>query len=162
MNHLHAVVIGAWLLWGLPAFADDDPGNVPATSQVEAGTPSTLSPAAIQGGGFVEPKPGQGSGNPVVGGWYLGVYGRYGTTGLLLTNVYPGTPAARVGLEVGDRIVAVNGRRIGVLPHGTRRIDTALQWSASRSGWVRLLVSDRRSGRLINVDVRLVRGSVHF
>jgi predicted metalloprotease with PDZ domain len=105
------------------------------------------------GNGFVEPE------NPHAlhfGGWYLGVYGNYTSTGLHLTQVYPGTAAANVGLEVGDRIVAVNGRRISM------RYPLHIALQSTHSGWVRLLVRDWRTNRLLNVDVRLTRSHVHF
>ncbi len=110
--------------------------------------------------GFVEPKPGHGQHHPR-GGWYLGVYGNYSDTGLLLTNVYPGTPAARVGLEVGDCIVAVNGHQIGVIVNRRLNLDVALQHYSSQSGRVRLLIQDRRTKQLLNIDVQLVRGRVY-
>tara|TARA_R110002049_G_scaffold47902_3_gene138506 strand:+ start:21410 stop:22144 length:735 start_codon:yes stop_codon:yes gene_type:complete len=108
-------------------------------------------------GGFVEPRPGDRP--PQRGGWYLGVYGHYSPTGLLLTQVYPNTAAARAGLEVGDRIVAVNGHQIGDVLNRRIAIDSALQ--TSRSGRVRLLVQDRRTHRLVNLDVQLTRGRLH-
>ena len=104
-------------------------------------------------GGFVEPKNPQ---SPQFGGWYLGVYGTYTLTGLYLTQVYPGTAAWNVGLEVGDRIVAVNGRRISM----NYPLDVALQ--STRTGWVQLLVEDRRTGRIVGVPVRLTRSRIHY
>jgi S1-C subfamily serine protease len=42
---------------------------------------------------------------------------RYGLnpqeTGVMVTDVYPGTPAAGVGVEPGDIVVAFNGQRVG-------------------------------------------------
>jgi S1-C subfamily serine protease len=105
------------------------------------------------GNGFVEP---QNPHTPHFGGWYLGVYGNYTSTGLHLTQVYPGTAAAYVGLEVGDRIVAVNGRRISM----RYPLNVALQ--STFNGWVILSVLDWRTNRLLNVDVRLTRSRVHF
>ncbi len=105
---------------------------------------------------FIEPR------HPHRGGWFLGVFGRYTTTGHLLTRVYPNTPASRAGLEPGDRIVTVNGQQIGEVLNRQYPIDTLLQRHATRDGFVRLLVQDQRSGRLVNVDVRLTRGEVHF
>lgn len=109
---------------------------------------------------FVEPMPHHQPGPPP-GGWYLGVYGNYSATGMLLTQVFPQTPAARVGLEVGDRIVTVSGRQIGVVNRSRLTIDRALQSYVNPGGWVRLLVQDRRSGKLINIDVQLVRNRIH-
>lgn len=102
---------------------------------------------------FVEP---QNPYTPHYGGWYLGVYGNYTSRGLYLTQVYSGTAAARVGLEVGDRIVAVNGRPISML----HPLNVALQ--STNSGWVRLSVIDWRTNRLLNVNVLLTRSHVHF
>lgn len=113
---------------------------------------------AIGDRNFVEPKPGHVP-DHAIAGWYLGVYGNYTPTGLVLTQVYPRTPAAWIGLEVGDRIVAVNGHQIGGV--NGLRIDQALQRHASFSGRVRLLVQDRRTLQLVNVDVQLVRGRIH-
>jgi len=111
-------------------------------------------------GAFVEPRPGELR-PPHVGGWYLGVYGSYTSTGMVLTEVYRGTAADRAGLEVGDRIVAINGQQIGVVGNSRRTLDTTLQREASGTGWVRLLVQDKRTLRLINVDVRLTWGRIH-
>jgi S1-C subfamily serine protease len=105
------------------------------------------------GTGFVEPQ------NPHIthfGGWYLGVFGNYTPTGLSLTQVYPRTAAANAGLEVGDQIVAVNGRRISL----RYPLNVALQ--STHTGWVQLLVRDWRTNRLLNVNVRLTRSRVHY
>lgn len=109
---------------------------------------------------FVEPKPGDRPGR-ALGGWYLGVYGRYTPTGMVLTQVYPRTPAARAGLEIGDRIIAVNGYQIGMTRRALMPLDVALQRFVGRGGQARLLVQDRRTNRLIQVEVRLVWGDVH-
>ncbi|MDV6029411.1 MAG: PDZ domain-containing protein [Phycisphaera sp. RhM] len=163
MNVLRWSVIGLSVLVASSVTRADDVVVIgPDAGEQAAEDRSAATLGTVEGGGFVEPKPGQGSGNPIVGGWYLGVYGSYSANGLLLTQVYPGTAAARVGLEVGDRILAVNGHPIGIGTHRTLRIDTALERYANRFGWVRLLVRDKRSGRLINVDVKLSRGTVHF
>jgi predicted metalloprotease with PDZ domain len=103
--------------------------------------------------GFVEP---QDPHAPQFGGWYLGVYGNYTPRGLHLTQVYPGTAAANVGLEVGDRIVAVNGHRISM----HYPLNVALQ--STISGWVQLLVQDWRTNRLLYMNVRLTRGRIHY
>lgn len=105
---------------------------------------------------FLEPR------HPHRGAWYLGVYGRYTTTGHLLTRVFPNTPASRAGLEPGDRIVTVNGQQVGDVLNRQYPIDMLLQRHASRDGLVRLLVQDQRTGRLVNLDLRLTRGEVHF
>lgn len=105
------------------------------------------------GTGFVEP---QNPHTPQFGGWYLGVFGNYTPSGLHLTHVYPGTAAARSGLDIGDQIVTVNGRRISM----RYPLNVALQ--STHTGWVQLLVRDWRTNRLINVNVRLTRSRIYF
>nr|WP_250933581.1 PDZ domain-containing protein [Aporhodopirellula aestuarii] len=117
--------------------------------------------AEDQGRGFVEPK-GPHRGPIVYGGWYLGVYGHYTETGHLLTQVFAHTAASRAGLEPGDRIVSVNGQQVGNVLGRQYPIDVLLQRHASPGGHVRLLVQDRRTMQLVNLDVRLTRGQVHF
>lgn len=116
-------------------------------------TAPNSAPNADGRAGFVEPGPGDRS----HAGWYLGVYGKYTSTGLLLAEVFPRTAAVKAGLEVGDRVVAVNGQQIGVVLKTQVDLDAALNRHANRSGWVRLLVQDRRTRQLINIDVQLGR-----
>ncbi|WP_372718430.1 PDZ domain-containing protein [Novipirellula sp.] len=108
---------------------------------------------------FVEP---QHPGRDHFGGWHLGVFGHYTTTGHLLTQVFPNTPASRAGLEPGDRIITVNGFQVGDVLDRQYPIDILIQRHASPNGFVRLLVQNRRTLRLHNLDVRLARGRIHF
>jgi len=108
---------------------------------------------------FVEP---QHPNRDHFGGWHLGVFGHYTTTGHLLTQVFPNTPASRAGLEPGDRIITVNGFQVGDVLDRQYPIDFLIQRHASPSGFVRLLVQNRRTLRLHNLDVRLARGRIHF
>ncbi|EMI45526.1 PDZ domain-containing protein [Rhodopirellula sp. SWK7] len=149
------------------------PSMAPADEAVDGGVPSapdvrqpewnvkTFAPPGDANGGFVEPKERPG-GHGHFGGWYLGVYGHYTDTGHLLTQVYANTAAARAGLEPGDRIVSVNGQQVGYVFGRRYPIDMLLQRHASHDGWVRLLVQDRRTMRLVNRNVRLTRGQIHF
>jgi uncharacterized lipoprotein YbaY len=45
--------------------------------------------------------------------WQLGVQVQNTNTGVVLTNVQPGSPAANAGLTVGDRILAIGGQQVG-------------------------------------------------
>ncbi|MCC9645089.1 PDZ domain-containing protein [Rhodopirellula sp. JC740] len=152
----------------LPPKNVDAPSNGPPTqngpvkdgatndgAQVADGDPEKNIDAAPL---FVEPRPGE---RHPPGIWYLGVFGKYGDRGLLLTEVHASTPAARAGLEPGDRLLTVNGHQVGDRPGGRLNLDDALQRYSGRSGWVRLLVQDHRTQRLINVDVRLTRTRIH-
>lgn len=132
----------------------DEPIDRPHLEQVEG-----QSPLPDGRGSFVEP---QDPNHHQLGGWHLGVHGHYTSTGHLLTQVFPNTPAARAGLEPGDRIVTVNGFQVGNVNDRQYPIDFLLQRYASPQGFVRLLVQNRRTLQLVNLDVRLARGRIHF
>ncbi len=71
----------------------------------------------------------------------------------------PGSSRDRVwnvGLEVGDRILAVNGRRISV----QYPLNVAMQ--TTNPGWAPLWARDWRPGQMLSVNVRLTRSRVHF
>lgn len=89
--------------------------------------------------------------------WFLGVRVDNLETGVMVTRVYPRSPAARAGLERDDVIVALDGYQIGYVNGQLYDLGTELQLRAGRRGDVRLLVQDHRSGGLRNVDVRLER-----
>lgn len=90
-------------------------------------------------------------------GWRLGVYAVNTDTGVRITQIVPRTPAERSGLERDDVIVTVNGYQIGHVAGGFYPLGEELQRRANSQGEVTLLVQDRRSGRLLNVPVRLER-----
>lgn len=87
--------------------------------------------------------------------WTLGVRGNYLQTGMGITNVIPGSPAWRVGLESKDGLVAVDGFQIGYVYGRLYDLSTELNLRADPRGWVRLLVWNHRNGQLVNVDVAL-------
>lgn len=88
-------------------------------------------------------------------GFQLGVHAYNTTTGVIVTWVVPGSPAARVGFEPGDRIVAVSGYQVGVVGHQVYYLGEELQRRADRRGFVQLLCQNVRDNRLLNLDVRL-------
>lgn len=74
----------------------------------------------------------------------LGFYGHFEWGhGMVVDSVPWGTPAKRIGLEIGDTIVAINGRWL----RSQNDYYRALQQSG---GYVQVTVQDVRSGRLIN------------
>jgi|GEM_PF-1728416 len=87
--------------------------------------------------------------------WWLGVYAYNTTSGVVITRVTPGSPAARAGLEARDRIVTVEGFQIGFLHRRLYALGPELQLRADPNGQVRLLVQNWRNGELANMDVRL-------
>jgi predicted metalloprotease with PDZ domain len=88
--------------------------------------------------------------------WWLGVYAYNSSTGVVLTRVVPGSPAARAGLEPRDRIVTVEGFQVGYLHRRLYPLGPELQLRADPNGQVRLLVQNWRNGELTIMDVRLV------
>ena len=97
------------------------------------------------------------------GRWRLGVTGEPLDVGFRIRDVLPRSPASRAGLETHDIIVAVGGYQIGLVNGRLYPLEDELQRRASPEGRVRLLVQDRRSSRLVNVDVvlELARADEH-
>ena len=87
--------------------------------------------------------------------WQLGVYAYNTSSGVVVTGVLPGSPAAREGLERGDRIVTVDGYQVGYVAGTFYPLGTELQNRGGSQGRVRLLVQNVRNNRLINLDVQL-------
>lgn len=87
--------------------------------------------------------------------WDLGVSVDYRDFGAQVTNVARRSAAGRAGIEVRDVIVTVNGYQVGLVNGRLFPLERELDLRADRSGRVRLLVQDRRSGSLTNLDVRL-------
>lgn len=87
--------------------------------------------------------------------WKLGVEVDYVDTGAQITRVYPRTAAARQGLEVGDLIVTINGYQVGIVDGQVYDIGDEFTLRADRFGRVRMLVQNRRDGRLVSMIVGL-------
>lgn len=89
-------------------------------------------------------------------GQYAGIGITIGTIGgeLYVTSVFEGQAAAKAGVQVGDRIVAVNGQRVGDQP--VEEFRTAIKGAAGTE--VRLTV--RKDGRGARKEYRITRGEV--
>ena len=87
--------------------------------------------------------------------WRLGVYAYNTPTGVVITRVAPGSPAWRVGLEPGDRIVTVSGYQVGFVGERVYYLGEELQLRAEPRGRVLLLVQNVRGNGLLNVPVQL-------
>lgn len=90
--------------------------------------------------------------------WTLGVNTTNSSTGVVITRVVAGSPAAAAGLEVGDRIVAVGRSRVGTVGGVDIELVDALANEPDRRGRVTLLLVNRRTGRLVEVPVELAGG----
>lgn len=75
--------------------------------------------------------------------------------GALVTKVHPGSPAAMVGVQSGDVIVAVNGSPV-------ERSDDLISLIRAESPGTRATVHVRRDGALRSFDPRLDRMPAHL
>ena len=89
--------------------------------------------------------------------WRLGVDVDNRETGVEVTRVFSNTAASRAGLERGDVIVSVGGFQVGFVGRDFYSLGTELNQQADSRGRVRLLVWNRRSRQLTNLDVTLDR-----
>lgn len=136
-----------------PVFAQrNDPGRDRDRDFGDADLPTSPPPTAQPKVKVLPPeyRPGQGQ-------WRLGVTVDTTDVGVVVRDVAQRSAAARLGLERGDVIVAINGYQIGRVMGRVYPLDDELQRRASPRGEVRLLVQDRRTLRLLNMDVRLDR-----
>lgn len=91
----------------------------------------------------------------VRGRWQLGIQAENTSTGVLVTRVVPNSVAWENGLERNDLIVTVDGFQVGLVGGRLYALEEELQIRGGRSGRVRLLVQDHRTGGLVNLDLRL-------
>jgi hypothetical protein len=84
----------------------------------------------------------------------LGIYSRNSDTGVLVTNVNPGSVAQQSGIEAQDIIIAVGGYQVGIVSGRTYDISEELERRVDAQGRVLLLVRNHRDGRLVNIPVQ--------
>ena len=131
------------------------PSNPAVAPQIPgAGTLGTADPRLVPGVGG---RPGfDPDDSPVL----LGVSGTNTDAGVLVTGVVPGTPAARAGLERGDRVLTVAGMQVGYVNTPTGRqvypLGVELARRLGPTGEAVLLVQDHRTGQITTVGVRPV------
>lgn len=76
--------------------------------------------------------------------------------GMVVDSVNPGSTAARIGLERGDKIVEINNRRINTDRSYQEALSHAVRF---QNGFVDLTVVDVRSGRVAHRTGHLRTGS---
>ena len=87
--------------------------------------------------------------------WVLGVRADATDTGYLVQRVESGSAASRIGLESGDRIVAVDGQQIGFVGNKHVQLSRTLQQMGGENGHVQLLIQNRRNDRLVSISTML-------
>lgn len=94
--------------------------------------------------------------------WVLGVRADATDTGYLIRSVEHSSAAQHYGLEVRDRIVAVNGKRIGKIGDRLVRLGDQLEHEGGHNGHVSLLIQNRRNNRLVSLRVILRHPTHHL
>jgi uncharacterized lipoprotein YbaY len=93
------------------------------------------------------------------GGQQMGVRVRNLDTGVELTQVFGGSPAARAGLQPGDRIVSVGGYQVGYVGNKLYDLADEAGQRVGPNGIVRVLALQQRTGQLVNFDVPVGSGN---
>jgi S1-C subfamily serine protease len=94
---------------------------------------------------------------PPRGDWKLGVWAYNTDSGVVVTRVAPGSPAERVGIERGDRIVSVGGYQVGYVGELLYPLGFELGRHADSRGNVLLLVQNVRNRELMTLTAQLDR-----
>ncbi|MFV0446145.1 MAG: YbaY family lipoprotein [Planctomycetaceae bacterium] len=100
--------------------------------------------AQFTGGYVAQP----GYGQTVGGRWQLGVQVQNTETGVLLTQVHPGSTAASAGLAIGDRILTVAGHQVGYVDGRLVDLGDEINQHISPNGRVTLLIFSARTGQV--------------
>ena len=87
--------------------------------------------------------------------WVLGVRAEATEAGYLVRFVQPGSSAHRIGLEKGDRVIAVDGEQIGYVGSRLVPMSETLDRNGGEDGRVRLLVQNHRNRRLVSLRATL-------
>jgi uncharacterized lipoprotein YbaY len=87
--------------------------------------------------------------------WHLGVRVNSTETGVLITDVTPGSAGERARLERDDLIIAVGGYQVGIIDGLLYDLGDELRRRADATGAVSILVQDHNNGRIANVRVQL-------
>ena len=94
--------------------------------------------------------------------WILGVRADATDAGYLVRSVEHRSAARKIGLEPGDRIVAINGEQIGLVGREIVALSQTLERCGSRNGRVHLLVQNRRNQRLVSLAATLLHPNDHM
>jgi len=87
--------------------------------------------------------------------WVLGVRANATPTGYLIDQVQSSSTAEKAGLEAGDRIIAVAGKRVGYVDTHLISLAKTLDQTGGRSGYSSILIQNRRNRRLVSLQVAL-------
>jgi hypothetical protein len=90
---------------------------------------------------------------PPPGAWGLGAAYRNTEVGAFILRVDRGSPAERMGLEVGDTVITVDGGQVGKVLGRVVELNDAVGAATERGRAATLLVRNGRDGRLLNARV---------
>jgi len=75
-------------------------------------------------------------------------FGLGGTNGMLVTGVHPGSPAQQAGIELGDVLLAINGKALRTLEQGQQAVSTTKPGST-------ISISLYRKGQVVDLQATL-------
>ena len=127
-------------------------GMIAATALGQTGSKPRITPAPVAP--KIVPREGEARIVPHRR-WILGVRADATDSGYLVRSVEFDSAASRIGLEPGDRIVAIDGQQIGFLGSRLIKLSSTLEAKGGRTGRVLLLVQDRRNMRLVTLKAQL-------
>ncbi|MBI2441973.1 MAG: DegQ family serine endoprotease [Lentisphaerae bacterium] len=81
---------------------------------------------------------------------YIRRFGYQPGSGVIVTQVKPGSPAQHAGLEPGDLIAGVNRQSVG----NVAELKSALEAAQAKPGAILLLVKDQRTSRFIAIRLK--------
>lgn len=87
--------------------------------------------------------------------WRLGIEGSNTQTGVVVTQVAPGSAAARAGIKRMDTIVCVAGSQVGIVAGKVFDLTEELNHHADARGGVLLLIQQSSAGRLQALQIQL-------
>ena len=90
----------------------------------------------------------------------LSEYGIYGKNGVLVTDIFPSSPAQRAGIQPGDFITAINGKQIsstqelifatGIVPP-KKKIQLTF-WRSGKYREIEVILAERKTDEMLNAE----------
>ena len=93
--------------------------------------------------------------------WYMGVTVQRAPLGVMVSSVVPNSPAHRAGLEPGDYLLDAGGYIVGDYNGRHYPLSDAMDLGAEPSGWIEMLVWNRRTYQRETVWIQMSSRGTH-